>query len=202
MTDARRFSAAAERNREPILDVLRRVLPARGTALEIAAGSGQHAAHFAAHLPQWTWLASDADDDALASIDAWRAQSKLANLLPPLKLDVLAPEWPGVPVVDAIFCANLLHIAPWAACAALMRGAAHHLAAHGVLVIYGPFVVDGEPTAPSNLAFDADLKARNRAWGLRRLADVVAEAQKVQLALRERVSMPANNLTLVFRRAV
>jgi hypothetical protein len=201
LTDARQFSAAAERNRQPILDVLRRVLPARGTALEIAAGSGQHAAHFAAQLPQWTWLASDSDHGALATIEAWRAQAKLANLLPPLKLDVLAPEWPGVPAVDAIFCANLLHIAPWAACAALMRGAARHLAAHGVLVIYGPFVVDGEPTAPSNLAFDSDLKARDPAWGLRRLADVVAEAERVRLALRERVPMPANNLTLVFGRA-
>lgn len=198
LRDARLTSAAAERNRQPILDVLARVLPARGTALEIAAGSGQHAVHFAAGLPQWTWLPTDADDGALASIAAWRAYANLANLLPPQRLDVLAREWPGVPTVDAIFCANLLHIAPKAACAGLMQGAARHLAPGGILVVYGPFFVDGEPTAASNVAFDADLRARNPEWGLRRLADVAGEAQRAGLVLRERVAMPANNLTLLF----
>jgi hypothetical protein len=121
--------------------------------------------------------------------------------LPPLHVDVLADAWPGVPAsVDALFCANLLHISPWATCAALMRGAARHLAAQGLLLLYGPYIVDGEPTASSNLAFDADLRARDAAWGLRRLADVAMQANAVGLCLRERVSMPANNLLLVFDR--
>ena len=192
-------SPAAERNRAPILEALRRVLPAQGVALEIARGSGQHAAHFAAGLPAWQWQPSDADRDALASIDAWCAG--LANVRPAIALDVLETPWHGVPQsVDAIFCANMLHISPWSTCAALMRGAARHLAAHGVLVLYGPYVVDGQPTAPSNLAFDADLRARNPAWGLRRLADVAREAESTGLQLRRREAMPANNQLLVLAR--
>ncbi len=147
-------SAAAERNRGPILAELQRLLPARGVALEIASGSGQHAAHFAVALPGWQWQPSDADPAAIASIDAWCAG--IANVRPALALDVMEPAWRGVPAaLDAIFCANLLHIAPWPTCAALMQGAARHLAAHGVLLLYGPYLVAGEPTAPSNLAFDA-----------------------------------------------
>ena len=201
MTDANRlYSPAAERNKAPILDVLARVLPARGLALEIAAGSGQHAAHFAGGLPGWTWQPSDAGADAVASIAVRCAE--LANVRPPLRLDVLAPGWPGAPdAVDAVVCVNLLHISPWPTCAALMQGAARRLAPGGALVVYGPFIVDGVPTAAGNLAFDADLKARNPAWGLRRLADVAAEAQGCGLALDERVTMPANNLALVFRPA-
>lgn len=189
-------SAAAERNRGPILAELQRLLPARGVALEIASGSGQHAAHCSAALPGWQWQPSDADPAAIASIDAWCAG--IANVRPALALDVLQPVWRGVPpLLDAIFCANLLHIAPWPTCAALMQGAARHLAPHGLLLIYGPYLVDGEPTAPSNLAFDADLRARDPAWGLRRLAQVVQQAEAAGLALRERVAMPANNLLLV-----
>jgi hypothetical protein len=196
---ARRSSAAAGRNRAPILAVLERVLPARGVALEIASGSGQHAAHFAAALPAWQWQPSDADGGALASIDAWCAG--LANVRPAIALDVMRAQWDGAPQrVDAIFCANMLHISPWPTCAGLMRGAARHLAAEGLLVVYGPFVVDGVPTVPSNLAFDADLRARNPAWGLRRLADVSSEAEAAGLDLREREAMPANNLLLVFAR--
>lgn len=195
--DARRHSPAAERNREPIAHELLRLLPAQGLALEIAAGSGQHAAFFAAALPGWRWLPSDGDASSLASIGTWC--ERLGNVLAPLHLDVLADTWPGVPArVDAIFCANLLHISPWATCAALMQGSARHLAAGGLLITYGPYVVDGEPTAPSNLAFDADLRSRDPAWGLRRLADVVREAEVAGLYLRERVTMPANNLLLVF----
>jgi len=196
---ARRQSAAAERNRAPILAALERWLPARGSALEIASGTGQHAAHFATALAGWQWQPTDADPAALASIDAWCAG--LANVRPALRLDVLATPWQCVPAqVDAIFCANMLHIAPWPTCAALMQGAGRHLAPGGLLVLYGPYVVDGEPTAPSNLAFDADLRARNAAWGLRRLADVLAEAQGAGLALRARETMPANNLLLVLGR--
>jgi len=198
--DPRQHSAAAERNRQSILEVLQRVLPAHGLALEIAAGSGQHAVHFAAGMPGWTWLPTDADADALASITAWRAQAALANLRPPQRLDVMALAWTDVPAVDAVICANLLQIAPWSACARLMQGVARHLAPHGVLVTYGPYFVDGQPPAPGNLAFDADLRARNPAWGLRRVAAVAAEAARAGLALCEQVSMPAKNLSLVFRR--
>jgi hypothetical protein len=199
-TAERRRSAAAERNRAPILALLQKLLPAHGVALEIASGSGQHAAHFAAALPRWQWQPSDAEVEALPSIDAWCAG--LANVRPALPLDVLRDEWHGVPAqVDAIYCANMLHIAPWPTCAGLMRGAARHLAGNGMLLVYGPFVVDATPTAPSNLAFDADLRARNPAWGLRKLADVAREAEAVGLRLRDREPMPANNLLLVFGRA-
>jgi hypothetical protein len=196
----RRVSAAAERNRAPILAALQRWLPAQGSALEIASGSGQHAAHFAAALPRWQWQPTDADATALASIDAWCAG--LANVRPAERLDVLDAQWGGAGArVDAIFCANLLHISPWATCAALMQGAALRLAADGVLVLYGPYVVDGETTAASNLAFDAELRARDPAWGLRLLADVAREGEAAGLVLRAREPMPANNLLLVFARA-
>jgi SAM-dependent methyltransferase len=195
--DVRRHSPAAERNRAPILEVLQRVLPPRGVALEIASGTGQHAAHFAAALPGWTWLPSDPSPDALASIAAWCGG--LPNVRAPLRLDVHDATWVGVPSrVDAIYVANLLHIAPWSTCAALMAGAARHLAPRGVLIVYGPFVERDVPTAPSNLAFDADLRARDPAWGLRALDDVDAQAHRAGLRRRERVAMPANNLLLVY----
>ena len=202
--DDRRHSPAAERNQGPILAVLQRVLPINGIALEIAAGTGQHAAHFAAGLPGWHWLPTDGDVDASNSITAWC--SGIPNVLPALHLNLLtaaedAPVWPGVPVpLDAIFCANLLHIAPWAICAALMQGGAQHLAATGLLITYGPYAEDGVPTAPGNVAFDADLRQRNPAWGLRRLTDVAQQAAAAGLALQERVPMPANNLLLVWAR--
>ena len=197
--DARRRSPPAERNRGPILAELQRLLPTQGLALEIASGTGQHAAHFAAALAGWRWQPTDGDARSPASIAAWC--EGLANVLPPLHLDVLADPWPGVPnPVDAIFCANLLHISPSATTPALMRGAARHLSAEGLLLLYGPYFVDGVDTAPSNLAFDADLRARDAAWGLRRLADVVLQAGNAGLQLRERVAMPANNLLLAFAR--
>lgn len=196
----RQFSPAAARNKQPILDVLRRVLPQHGHGLEIASGTGEHVAHLAACLPGWTWQPTELDREAFASIDAWRASAGVTNVLAPRLLDVTAPIWAGIAEVDAIFCANMIHIAPWRACRALMSGAARHLVARGVLVTYGPYLLDDEPNAPSNLAFDADLRARNPEWGVRSLAEVVAEAARVGLALRERISMPANNLTLVFGR--
>lgn len=199
---ARLHSPAADRNKAPILAVLERVLPARGSALEIASGSGQHALHFAAAMPTWDWQPSDADAQALVSIDAWIAQAPLPNLRRALQLDVMASAWPLPRAFDAIFCANMLHIAPWPACAALMRGAAEHLAAHGLLITYGPYIEPGWVTAPSNLAFDTDLRARDPQWGLRRIDHVAAEAATAGLTLAERVPMPANNLLLVFRRKV
>ena len=151
-------------------------------------------------MPQWTWQPSDPDPAALASISAWRADARLANLQAPVRLDVLSEPWP-VSGVDAILCANMMHISPWSTCAALMHGAARHLAADGVLVTYGPYLLDDEDNAPSNLAFDAELRMRNPQWGVRRLDDVVAQADACGLTLRERVAMPANNLTLVFGRS-
>lgn len=199
LVDARRHSPAAERNAGPILAELQRVLPAQGLMLEIAAGTGQHAAHFAAALPGWQWLPSDGDAGSLVSISAWCASAP--NVLPPIELDVAAASWPGVPAqVDAMFCANLLHISPWATTAALMQGAARHLSPRGLLVLYGPYLEDDVPTAPGNLAFDADLRQRNSAWGLRRLADVRAQAQQAGLQQVDRVPMPANNLLLVLAR--
>lgn len=193
----RQHSPAAERNRGPILDALMQRWPAQGFALEIASGSGQHVAHLARAMTRWRWQPSDADVQALPSIADWCAG--LPNVLPPLQLDVRQAQWAGVPpTVDTIFAANLLHISPWAATAGLMRGAARHLAAHGVLSVYGAFFVDDEPIAPSNLAFDADLHARDPAWGVRRLADVQRIALEAGLRLEQRVAMPANNLLLHF----
>lgn len=194
------FSPACERNREPILAVLRRWLPASGRLLEIASGTGQHGRHFAAALPGWTWQPSDAAAEALASIAAWRDEARLPNLLAPVALDVCAAEWPVAAPFDAVYCANLIHIAPWQACRALLRGAAARLAATGQVIVYGPFVVEGVATAPSNLAFDADLRARDPAWGLRRLGEVCGEAGRAGLVLAEQAPMPANNLMLRFVR--
>lgn len=193
------FSPASDRNKGPILQVLQQVLPAQARVLEIASGTGQHAAHFAQACPGWDWQPTDREASAFAAI-ATRGQG-LDNLRTPLVLDVLAPPWPAADAAyEALFCANMLHISPWATCKALMQGAARHLAPGGALVLYGPYRVDGEPTAPGNEAFDADLRARNAAWGLRQLADVVDTAQAAGLVLEDRVAMPANNLVLVLRR--
>lgn len=197
--DLRWHSAAADRNKGPIAEQLVQRLPRRGRLLEIASGTGQHASHAARQLPAWTWQPSDADPGALASIAAWC--EGLPNVQPPLLLDVMDDHWAGVPApLDAIFCANMLHIAPWPVCGALMRGAARHLSAQGLLLLYGPYVIDGEPTAASNLAFHEDLRLRNPAWGLRRLADLQTEARACGLVLQDRVPMPANNHLLVLAR--
>lgn len=194
-------SPAADRNKEPILAGLRQVLGERGTMLEIASGTGQHAVGFATALPGWTWQPTDADADMLPAIAARIAQSGLPNVRPPRHLDVTAASWlPAAEAFDAIFCANMLHIAPWAACAGLMAGAARHLAPGGKLVTYGPYFEAGVAPAPSNRAFDESLRARNPAWGIRQLDDVVAQAARAGLALAQRHTMPANNLLLVFAR--
>ncbi len=196
------FSPAADRNKQPILQVLQQVLPAQGSALEIASGTGQHVAWFAQHLPHWTWQPTDADAPALNSIDAHIAQAQLGNVRPPLLLDVLSPVWlpSDTAAFDAIYCANMLHIAPWATCTALMQGCARHQAAGGRLITYGPYLEDDVPTAPGNLAFDRDLRAQNPDWGLRRRDDVALEAAKAGLALVQRFALPANNLLLVWGR--
>jgi hypothetical protein len=196
----RPHSPAAERNAPPILAQLQRLLPQRGLLLEIASGTGQHAAFCSAGLPGWQWQPSDWQDSGFAAIAAWCGDR--ANVRPPISLDVLQAAWPGVPDrVDAVFCANLIHIAPWACTAGLMQGAARHLSAEGLLFTYGPYREDGVPTAAGNLAFDADLKQRDPAWGLRHLTEVAAQAAAAGLRLRERVAMPANNLLLVWDRS-
>ena len=195
-----RHSPAAERNRGPILAELQRLLPERGLMLEIASGTGQHAAAFSAGLPGWRWQPSEFDAGALPSIRAWC--EGLDRVHAPLRLDVMRPPWDGLSSPpDAVFCANLVHIAPWACSIGLMQGAAHHLTPGGLLITYGPYLESGVATSPGNLAFDADLRARDPAWGLRRLEDLSHEAAVVGLVLRERVAMPANNLLLVWARA-
>lgn len=199
MDTARRHSPAAERNAPPLLAQLQRLLPPAGLMLEIASGTGQHAAFLSAGLPGWQWQPSDVDAAALPSIAAWC--EGLGRVRPALTLNVLDNPWPGAPAqVEAIYCANMLHIAPWACTAGLMQGAARHLSPTGVLITYGPYLEDGVATAASNLAFDADLRTRDAAWGLRRLPDVAAVADTAGLTLHERIAMPANNLLLVWRR--
>jgi SAM-dependent methyltransferase len=198
-SDPRQFRPHVARNRDAILDVLKRVLPRRGLVLEIASGSGEHAAYFARELPSLTWQPSDPDETARASIAAHRDAGSLANLLAPEQIDVTAPAWP-VAHADAILCCNMIHIAPWAACAGLMAGAERTLAAGGILYLYGPYKIDGRHTAPSNAAFDADLRGRNPAWGIRDLDEVTALAKRHHFALVETVAMPANNQSVVFQR--
>ncbi|WP_457279136.1 DUF938 domain-containing protein [Polaromonas sp. P5_D5] len=193
------FSPAADRNKQPILDVLREVLPERGNALEIASGTGQHVTWFAAALPQWTWQPTDAMPASMDSIAARITEQGLRNVRPPLVLDVMAPEWlPGDSKFDLIYCANMLHISPWATCAALMQSAARHLAPGGVLVTYGPYLEDGVPTSEGNLSFDHSLRAQDPTWGIRRREDVEQEAARASLQLQVRHAMPANNLLLVW----
>lgn len=191
---------AAERNKTPILEVIRRFLPSNGTLLEIASGTGQHATHFAEYLPGWVIQPSDVDPENLESIEAWVADARLPNLRRPFRLDVLAADW-GVGRVDAVYSANMIHIAPPACTEALVSGAGRHLNGGGRFVLYGPFRVGGEHTAPSNAAFDADLRSRNPSFGVRALEAVQASASAAGLSLIERVPMPANNFTLIFERA-
>jgi uncharacterized protein DUF938 len=193
------LSPAVARNRDPILAVLRRVLPESGTVLETSSGTGEHAAYFATRLPHLTWQPSDADPDALASITAHREAANAPNVLAPIKLDVTAPVWP-VTRAHAVVSINMIHISPWAAARALMTGASRLLAAGGVLYLYGPFKENGVHTAPSNAAFDASLRARDPRWGVRDVGDVRALADSHGFDFVERVAMPANNLSLVFRR--
>ena len=200
--DARRRAPAASRNAEPILAVLRRVLPARGRVLEVASGTGEHALYFAGRLPGLVFQPSDPDPGCRASIDAWRMHAGLPNLLPPLALDVHRAPWPIEPEAapDALLCINMIHIAPWTACLALLDGAATWLAPGAPLFLYGPYREGGAHTAPSNEDFDASLRARDPSWGVRDLESVRAEAEARGFALEEVVPMPANNRSVIFRR--
>lgn len=195
----KRHAPAAERNRDPIAAVLRHVLPERGTILEVASGTGEHAVWFAALFPALRWQPSDPDPDALASIAAWRAEARLDNLLEPVLLDASAEAWP-VGSADAMLCVNMVHISPWTATLGLMRGAARLLPRGGPLILYGPYRRAGVPTAPSNEAFDRSLRSRDPQWGLRDLEAVSVEAAACGLRFERVHEMPANNITAVFRR--
>jgi hypothetical protein len=192
-------SPAARRNREPIADVLRTVLPEEGVVLELASGTGEHAAFFAAQFPKLRWLPSDPDLEAMTAIEAWRGQAGLENLAPALRIDAEEQPWP-ISCADAILCINMVHISRWQATQGLMRGAARLLPSGAPLILYGPYLREGVPTAPSNLAFDQSLRARNPDWGLRDFAAVTAEAEAQGLRFERLVEMPANNLILLFRR--
>src|SRR5262245_34708609 len=189
---------AVARNRDPILAVLRRILPARGIVLEVASGTGEHSVYFAAAFPHLTWQPTDIDSDAIKSISAHRAAAQLPNLLPVLPLDARSPGWP-VTRADAVVAINMIHISAWVAAEGLMEGAARVLPAGGPLYIYGAFKEGGRHTAPSNTAFDASLRASNPEWGVRDLGEVADLARWHGLHLVERIAMPANNLSLVFR---
>ena len=191
---------APERNKDPILAVLRGVLPSSGRVLEIASGTGQHVVHFAQALPTITWLPSDPEPEHRASIQQRIDASGLRNVEPPLALDVLVQPWP-VRSAAAILCINMIHIAPWEATLALLQEAAGLLPVDGLLYLYGPYRRQGRHTAPSNEAFDADLRQRNSAWGVRNLEDVQSHAGDHGLKLDDVIAMPANNLSLILRSA-
>ena len=210
MTDQRRFyeapaiglrrsAPAALRNREPIAEVLREWLPPAGLVLEIASGTGEHAVYFAERFPALEWQPSDLHEDALASIAAWRSEADLPNLRAPLVLDAASPDWP-IDRADAMLSINMVHISPWAAALGLLDGAAGVLGSGAPLILYGPWLKDDIPTAPSNIDFDADLKRRDPEWGLRRVEDFAAAADERGLELEQTRSMPANNLMLLLRR--
>ena len=226
MTDNRRFyetpsagalrsAPAALRNREPIAEVLGEWLPKRGIVLELASGTGEHALYFAERFPTLEWQPSDLDPDALASIEAWRNASELTNILPPLVIDASSPDWPlSINVssgscepsrsaenggFSAVLCVNMVHISPWSASLGLLEGSAKILQSGGALILYGPWLKADMPTAPSNMAFDQQLRKRDPEWGLRNVEDFEAEAEKRGFVLQQVRPMPANNLMLLFR---
>lgn len=195
----KQHAPATQRNREPILEVLRKVLPRSGRVLEIASGTGEHALFFATELPEIEWQPTDVDPVALASVAAYRDEAGPPNLLPPRTLDVTAADW-MVDAISAIVCINMIHISPWSACQGLFEGAARTLAPGAPLVLYGPFRFDGVFTAPSNEAFDRALRDRNPTWGVRDLTLVKKTAERVGFERSDLVPMPANNHSVVFRR--
>jgi SAM-dependent methyltransferase len=199
MNHEARTAPAAARNREPILHVLRDCLPPSALVLEIGSGTGEHAVWFSSALPTLTWLPTDQDPEALKSIAAWREQARLANLLPPLLLDASAKTWP-IAQADAVVAINIVHIAPWATAQGLIAGAARVLTSGGLLYLYGPFREAGVHTSPGNAAFDADLRSRNPSWGVRDLDEITAFASLHGFEPPSKVAMPANNLSVMFRR--
>jgi SAM-dependent methyltransferase len=193
----KRHAPAADRNREPILAALQRILPDAASVLEIGSGTGQHAAFFTSRA-EWIWQPTDADPAAVASIAAYGFESQKAGFLPPIELDVRRDPWPAGPF-DAVFSANVIHIAPWPVCLAIIDGASGVLVNGGALVLYGPFRVSGEFTAESNAAFDARLRSEDPAWGVRDVSDITAAAREKGFGEPEVIPMPANNHVLAFR---
>ncbi len=199
LPDGRLRSPSAKRNKRPILTVLERVLPKTGLVLEIASGTGEHVVHFAQALKGLSWQPSEPDTDCHRSISAWLATKDLANVRRPLDLDVRKLPWP-VPTLDAIVCINLIHIAPWAVTKALLSGAKLALGDAGTLYLYGPYALQGRHTAPSNEAFSCALRAQNPEWGVRDLEEVTRIADGEGFELAETIEMPANNLSVLFRK--
>ena len=196
-----KIAPAAERNKDPILGVLKQVLPNEGLVLEVASGTGQHVVHFAAALTTLTWQPSDCDESSNESIAAHVAASGLQNVAAPIMLDVCMEAWP-VSDADAIVCINMLHVAPWSAAEGLTRGAARVLDAGGPLILYGPYSRGGKHSAQSNAEFDAGLRRQNAEWGVRDLDDVTALAERHGFVLEHVIAMPANNLSIVFRAGI
>lgn len=214
LMSARRYAPATERNRDPILAVLKEILPETGTVLEISSGTGEHAAYFAPRLAPRHWLPSDVDPELLASIVAWADEMPSPNLWLPIRLNACDPVWAveqpmnlpeGIDLeahpIRAIANINMIHIAPWDACLGLMAGAQRILPPDGVLYLYGPFHQNGQPTSPSNAAFDESLQSQNPEWGVRDLETVIATAQNHGLLHQRTIAMPANNLSVIFRKA-
>jgi SAM-dependent methyltransferase len=203
------FSPAANRNKHAILDVLKRVLPDGGRMLEVASGTGQHAAWLGMNLRGWEWQPTEVNSAALPTISAWARQAGAPNVKPPCLLNAIESRWPAdeetlasafaLPF-DAMYCANMLHIAPWSGTLGLMAGATRHLAPGGLLLVYGPFLEEGVAPAPSNLEFDASLRAQNHQWGLRQRSAIETAARQAGMEPVQRFEMPANNLMLVFQR--
>ena len=203
--DARRYSPSVARNRDAILEILRQVLPPTGVILEVGSGTGEHAVHFAPHFQKSYWQPSDPDSELRASIAAWIESTGIENVLAPIELDVRESAWPvekdgAARHLAAVVSINMIHISPWSCCLGLLAGAGRLLADDGVLALYGPFRVGGAHTASSNAAFDRSLKTQNPAWGVRDLDEVAAVAEAQGLELSQQIAMPANNLSVVFRR--
>ncbi len=197
--EVKRHAPATQRNRDAITSVLADILPESGTVLEIASGTGEHIVHFAAAFPNVHWQPSDYDQAGVASIAAWRAETGLTNLLPPVQIDASASDW-RIEKVDAILCINMLHIAPWKAVQGLFAGAGHRMARGAPIYLYGPYLEADVEAAESNLAFDLSLRSRNPEWGLRDKDAVIALGQSNGFRFDRRVEMPANNISLIFRR--
>ncbi|MDB9517483.1 DUF938 domain-containing protein [Roseofilum reptotaenium CS-1145] len=203
--DLRQYAPATQRNREPILEVLQRVLPPTGTVLEVASGTGEHAVFFAPHLQPRSWLPSEFNPQLLESIKAWQKVYPCDFLYSPIRLDSQNIPWnldSHEAEITAIVCINMIHISPWEVCLGLMAGAEQVLPSQGILYLYGPYKQKGEHTAPSNASFDQSLRFSNPLWGVRNLEDVIEVAQAHDLHHLETIEMPANNLSVVFEKGI
>lgn len=200
MTDDQRlFAPSAARNMQPVCDVLQPLLPKRGTVLEIASGSGEHIVKLAELTPETTFQPSDPGEDERRSIDAWRQSLKLDNVQPAISIDATASQWP-IASADVVYCMNMIHISPWAATVGLIEGAARTLATDGLLYTYGPYRRDGRHTSTGNETFDQSLRQRNPEWGIRDVEEIISLAESHGFRTPDIVEMPANNLSLLFRR--